>query len=128
MKKRGHAPRRPRPVLRLPHPEAEEAEIGGLTAAEVAAARARERAREIERRDADVKLRRDAGVALRRPVRLDKEQLEQLAGVEFSWSDIQELVELATIYMERFRVPVELPAMRFGDPVELPTRLELPMT
>jgi len=44
-------------------------------------------------------------VRLRRPIRLDKEELEELAGVTFSGNDVAELAELATIYAERFRGP-----------------------
>jgi hypothetical protein len=77
----------------------------------------RERTREIQQRDADVRLRREMGVQLRRPVCLDKEQLELLADVKFEWSDLRLLVELCTIYHERFRGP-PLPELMLDDAME----------
>jgi hypothetical protein len=47
----------------------------------------------------------------------EKDQLAQSAGVKFSWSDIQKLVELAAIYMERFQEPAEVPIWMIKDVV-----------
>jgi hypothetical protein len=41
----------------------------------------------------------------RRPVRIDRDELNTLAGVEFTWGDIGDLVELCTVYRERFCGP-----------------------
>jgi hypothetical protein len=46
---------------------------------------------------------------MRRSIRLDKEELEALAGVEFTVYDLVHLVDLCTIYTERFRDPVPVP-------------------
>jgi len=43
---------------------------------------------------------------VRWPIRIDKDEVDAAAGVEFSWGDITYLVELCTIYVERFRGPV----------------------
>jgi hypothetical protein len=42
---------------------------------------------------------------MRRPVRIDKEELDALAGVTFEWSDVAELVDLVSTYVERFGGP-----------------------
>jgi len=61
---------------------------------------------------------------MRRSVRIDKDELGRLARVKFDWSDIAELVELATVYRERFQGP-PLPDFMLADAVRLlPTELE----
>jgi hypothetical protein len=42
---------------------------------------------------------------VRKPIRIDKDELEKLAKVKFSWSDIAELVGRTTDYRERFQGP-----------------------
>jgi hypothetical protein len=39
---------------------------------------------------------------MKRPIRIDKDKLDALAGVEFSWGDIEMLVDAASNYVERF--------------------------
>src|SRR5262249_39833061 len=42
----------------------------------------------------------------RRPIRIDKDELDAVAGVRFSWGDIAYFVGVCTDYRERWRGPV----------------------
>jgi hypothetical protein len=53
----------------------------------------------------EIQWRRDLGVQLRRSIRLNWKELNELSGVTFDWSDIEYLVDLCTIYRERFCEP-----------------------
>ena len=50
-------------------------------------------------------------------IRLDRERLEQLAEVKFGWSDIQQFVELATIFAERYHERSPTPDFMLADSV-----------
>jgi hypothetical protein len=60
---------------------------------------------------------------VRRPIRIDKDELDAVAGVEFSWREIAELVDLCTIYAERFREP--MPDWAFAYSWQPPEAVEL---
>jgi hypothetical protein len=83
------------------HPDDEEAEIGRPS--EDARRAALERSRSQLNAELNARPRR---TRVRRPIRIDWNELDALADTSFTWSEVGELVDLCTIYAERFREPV----------------------
>jgi hypothetical protein len=59
-------------------------------------------------------------------LRLDKDRLEELAKVTFTWSDVEDFVEICTDYSRRFRGPIP-DFMLYDSPItrQLPETIEL---